>query len=485
VTGGWKLETGNQKLETRNQKLETRNQKLETRNLKPETRNLRFINKTQQKLQLTLLSMKHINCKLLVLMLMLSAGELMAQKQAQATNDSLAITVAKLTKSMQVLERIKISGFIHAQYQKADTLGAKSFNGGDFADASSQRFLVRRGYLRFEYLGNLATYTVLINANERGVSVLDAYFNIKEPWLKAFSLKGGIFYRPFGYELGYSRILRESPELSRVNQLLFPGERDLGASVTFQLPEPSALHPLKIEGGLFTGNGINPETDDRLDFIGRIGVADAIKKTKMTYGLGFSYYNGSVYHAKKEVYQMGNLEGIPVFRQLLADTIPGNYYKRKYSGIDGQFSIETFLGKSSFRGEFIKGDQPGAEKVTISPVIPIIYNLYLRKFTGTTFFLIQTLPKNRHSIVLKYDFYDPNTEISGDEIGKKATSAKRTNGADIAFTTWGFGWITDFNKNIRLMLYYDLVKNETSKNLSGFTNDQKDNVFTIRVQYKF
>ncbi|MEI8048254.1 MAG: hypothetical protein WCI92_12800 [Bacteroidota bacterium] len=429
--------------------------------------------------------MKHINCKLLVLLLLLAAGGLMAQKQAQTTNDSSAIAVAKLTKSIQVLERIKISGFIHAQYQKADTLGAKSFNGGDFADASSQRFMVRRGYLRVEYLGNLANYSVLINANERGVSVLDAYFNIKEPWLKAFSLKGGIFYRPFGYELGYSRILRESPELSRVTQLLFPGERDLGASIIFQMPEPSVFHPLKIEGGLFTGNGINPETDDRLDFIGRIGFADAIKKTKMNYGIGFSYYNGSVYHAKKEVYKIADIDGIQAFRQLLADTIPGNYYKRTYSGIDGQFSIETSLGKTSLRGEFIKGDQPGAEKVTISPIIPIIYNLYLRKFIGTTFFFIQTLPKNRHSIVFKYDFYDPNTEISGDEIGKKATSAKATNGADIAFTTWGFGWITDFNKNLRLMLYYDMVKNETSKNLSGYTNDQKDNVFTIRVQYKF
>lgn len=429
--------------------------------------------------------MKYIKSKLLILVIVLSVGEIMAQKPTQSPNDSLAVTVTKLTKSVQVLERIKISGFIHAQYQKADTLGAKSFNGGDFADASSQRFMVRRGYLRFEYLGTLATYSVLINANERGVSVLDAYFNIKEPWLKVFSLKGGIFYRPFGYELGYSRTLRESPELSRVNQLLFPGERDLGASITFQMPESSAFHPLKIDAGLFTGNGINPETDDKLDFIGRIGIADAIKKAKMDYGIGISYYYGSVYHAKKEVYQMVDLDGIQAFRQLIADTTPGNYYNRKYLGFDGQFSIQTLLGKTSIHGEFITGDQPGAEKITISPTIPITYTLYLRKFQGRTVFLIHSLPKSMHSIVLKYDFYDPNTEISGDEIGKTATSVKATNGADIAYSTWGFGWITDFNKNLRLMIYYDLVRNETSKNLSGFTQDQKDNVITIRVQYKF
>ncbi len=425
--------------------------------------------------------MKFMNLKLLVLILVLWVG----QGKAQTAKDSLAESVAKLTKSVQVLERIKVSGFIHAQYQKADTLGAKSFNGGDFAEASSQRFMVRRGYLRFEYLGKLSTYSVLINANERGVSVLDAYFNIKEPWLKAFSLKGGIFYRPFGYELGYSRVLRESPELGRINQLLFPGERDLGASVTFQMPVKSVFHPIKIDAGLFTGNGINPETDDKLDFIGRVGVADELKKPKIEYGLGFSYYSGFVYHAKKEVYQIDYFEGIQAFRQLMADSVPGNYYKRQYLGFDGQFSVHSFIGKTTLRGEYIYGKQPGAEKTSISPIIPIVYNLYLRKFQGATVFLIQSLPKNMHSIVLKYDFYDPNTEIAGNDIGKKATNAKTTNGTDVAFSTWGFGWITDFNQNLRLMLYYDLVKNETSTNLAGYTKDLKDNVFTARVQYKF
>ncbi len=429
--------------------------------------------------------MNYIKNKLLVLSFMFSFVGLMAQQPVLSRDDSVTLAVAKLTKSVKALERIKISGFIHAQYQKADTLGAKSFNGGDFSTLSSQRFMVRRGYIRAEYSGNFASYSVLLNANEKGVSILDAYFSIKEPWLKAFNLKGGIFYRPFGYELGYSRVLRESPELSRVNQLLFPGERDLGASITFQMPESSALHPLKIDAGLFTGNGINPETDDKLDFIGRIGIADALKKTKMDYGLGISYYYGSVYHAKKEVYQMGDVDGIQAFRQLIADTIPGNYYKRKYLGFDGQFSVQSLLGKTTLRGEYITGQQPGSDNTTISPTIPIAYNLYLRNFQGATFFLIHSLPESMFSIVIKYDFYDPNTELKGDEIGIKTTSAKATNGTDISYTTWGFGSITDINPNLRLVLYYDLVKNECSKNLAGFISDQKDNIFTVRIQYKF
>jgi hypothetical protein len=429
--------------------------------------------------------MKKAYLVVVVLAFSLSAIKLMAQKQEQSTNDSMAIVVNKLAKTVQALEKIKISGYVQAQYQIADTVGAKSYNGGDFLPASAQRFMVRRGYLKVAYTGKLSTCVLQANINERGFSIRDAYFSIKEPWMKAFSLTGGIFYRPFGYELSYSASLRESPELGRVTQILFPGERDLGASITFQMPEKSALNPLKIEAGLFNGNGPNSETDDRLDFIGRIGYEDVNKKHNLIYGLGFSYYNGSIYQAKKEVFEMGDIEGIQAFRQRATDTVVGNYFNRRYFGIDGQFSFKTPLGKTTLRGDFMTGDQPGSEKLSYSLSTAIDYSLYLRKFNGGSFYLVQSIFNNKHSIVLKYDFYDPNTEISGDEIGEKATSAKATNGTDIAFTTWGFGWITDFNQNLRLMLYYDLVKNETSKNLSGFTQDQKDNIFTIRVQYKF
>jgi hypothetical protein len=416
---------------------------------------------------------------------MISAGELMAQQPVLSHNDSINLAVAKLTKSVQILDRIKFSGFIQAQYQLADTLGAKSYNGGDFPAASAQRFMVRRGYFKMTYIGKLSTYVFQINVNEKGFNIRDAYFSITEPWLKAFTLKGGVFYRPFGQEVSYSTPLRESPELARVTQLLFPGERDLGASVTFQMPENSPLHVLKVDAGLFAGNGPTAETDDKLDFMGRVGYADNIKKHNITYGLGISYYNGSIYQAKKDVYEMSDFNGLQAFRQRIADTIPGNYFKRRYIGFDGQFSFQSPLGKTTFRGDFVVGDQPGSDKTSSSPVAAIDYSLYLRKFNGGVFYLVQSVYKNMHSVVLKYDFYDPNTEISGDEIGKKATSAKATNGTDIAYTTWGFGWITDFNQNLRLMLYYDLVKNETSKNLSGFTQDLKDNIFTIRVQYKF
>jgi hypothetical protein len=42
-----------------------------------------------------------------------------------------------------------------------------------------------------------------------------------------------------------------------------------------------------------------------------------------------------------------------------------------------------------------------------------------------------------------------------------------------------------FDSNVKVVGYYDMVTNETSNNLSGFTKDIKDNVFTLRVQREF
>jgi hypothetical protein len=117
-------------------------------------------------------------------------------------------------------------------------------------------------------------------------------------------------------------------------------------------------------------------------------------------------------------------------------------------------------------------------------------------------------------IVIKYDSYDPNTDIGGNEIAQvskefpenpvstvsnasgvvtKTYSAPiaATGAADVKYTTLGLGLMYRWNSNIRLTAYYDLVKNETTSNIANastlkdYSNDRTDNVITIRFQYKF
>ena len=96
--------------------------------------------------------------------------------------------------------------------------------------------------------------------------------------------------------------------------------------------------------------------------------------------------------------------------------------------------------------------------------------------------MAQNIKQSKHQLVVKYDWYDPNTEVSKDDIGK---SGSKLTGTDIMYSTIGIGWNYRMNTNVKFMAYYDIVTNETSQNLSAFAKDLKDNVLTLRLQYKF
>ena len=84
-------------------------------------------------------------------------------------------------------------------------------------------------------------------------------------------------------------------------------------------------------------------------------------------------------------------------------------------------------------------------------------------------------------MILKYDWYDPNIKVHKTEIGKPGTNLTS---ADIEFSTLGIGYAYYFNAQTKIIFYYDLVKNETT-DLGGYTADQKDDVFTCRLQFRF
>ena len=87
----------------------------------------------------------------------------------------------------------------------------------------------------------------------------------------------------------------------------------------------------------------------------------------------------------------------------------------------------------------------------------------------------------RHQIGIKYDSYDANRDVKGDEIGRAGSNM---NAADIKYNTLGFGYINYISEFVKLVLWYDIVTNENTQ-LQGFTQDLKDNVFTCRLQFKF
>jgi len=378
---------------------------------------------------------------------------------------------------LKKLQRLKISGYIQTQYQWGEEdaslqVGSPNEN----TDESFNRIGIRRGRIKFAYEEGIASGVFQLDVTEKGIGIKDAYLNVKDPWTKVFALKAGIFDRPFGNEISYSSSRRESPERSTIFQTLFPGERDLGASLIIQPLENSTLHFIKLEAGLFAGNGIRPEIDSKKDFIGHLS-ADK-KWDFITVGGGVSYYNGGVYQGTENVYRMNG----DAFILNSSQDNKGKFAKREYIGFDAQLNFNSGIGSTQLRAEYLFGEQPAKAGNISSPneaSLPV-HDTYIRNFNGGYFIFIQELGSLPVYAVLKYDWYDPNTKVSKNDIGLKNTTK-----GDIAYNNFGFGILCNINSSLRLQAYYDINKNEKSENLANYNTDLKDNKFTLRLQYKF
>jgi hypothetical protein len=379
------------------------------------------------------------------------------------------------------LAKIKLSGYIQAQWQHADSNGQASIAGGSFPANTKQRFQVRRGRLKTTYAGETSLYVLQFDVIPRGVSIKDAYVALQEPWLKAFSATMGVFDRPFGFEISYSSSSRESPERSRVYQTLFPGERDLGAKLEFKGHENLGfLQYFNLKGGVFTGQGPTAdEIDEEQDFIGRLGFQAPFYDLNLGIDGGFSAYMGKVLNLNDTAYAMDGSA---------FDTTFGNRLKqfdRNVMGVDAQLYYDIpVIGGLSLRGEYLWGEMPGT-RGSSGPYGAATSPLATRNVMGWYGMAVQNLGP-RVQAVVKYDVYDPNTDVEASDIGR---SGSNLNAADIQYSTLGLGLTFYWDDNIRFIGYYDVVRNEeiasTSGSLLPYSKDLNDNVFTFRMQAKF
>ncbi len=427
-----------------------------------------------------------------------------AQEVELTETEQLEQRTQVLESAVKTLQKFKVSGYIQTQFQSAQqdaALGTNMKVGGVNEDLSKSynRIGIRRGRIKFTYEEGIASGVFQLDITEKGVGIKDAYLNVKDPWIGTNAVRAGVFDRTFGYEISYSSSRRESPERSAVFQTLFPDERDLGFAVYLQPAKTSPLNFLKLEAGLFSGNGIKTEMDNHLDFIGHLSISKNIGN-HAKYGLGFSYYNGGVIQGSKNVYTMDGNAFV-----LNADSAANfkKYAKREYFGFDGQLNISSRAGMTKLTAEYLWGQQPGTKASSKSPNSGALLtgiqlmnpdlasnDTYIRNFSGGYVMLAQDLGSLPFTAVLKYDWYDPNTKVSGNEVGKNGTTM-----ADLAQSTFGFGAIWRASNNIRLTAYYELNNYESTDLKYTYTfnketrtfamNDLKRNVFTLRLQYKF
>lgn len=404
--------------------------------------------------------------------------------------DSLLFIKDTVRPILKRFDNIRITGYIQPQFQVADTAGAKSYNGGDFSQFSKSRFMLRRARIKIDYLLTTkdrfpkALFSFQFDATERGVNVRDMFLRLYETRRHNFAFTTGIFARPFGYEVNLSSAFRETPERGRMSQILMPSERDLGAMISFEpMSKTHQLKWLKADAGIFNGQGLSGTTDfdSHKDFISRVSIKPLhIKKTEISGGL--SFLKGGWRQATKYVYETATAPNGDKFYAVdsAADNI-GKIAPRQYMGADIQYKIKHKWGESELRAEYWAGQQPGTSATTSNPGTLPSSPTYRRHFNGAFLLFLQNIINKHHQLMVKYDWYDPNKNVKGADIGKAGANL---NAADVKYSTLGIGYSFQFNDNTRLILYYDNVRNELTQ-LAGYTKDLKDNIFTCRLHFRF
>jgi hypothetical protein len=394
-------------------------------------------------------------------------------------------------------ENLYFSGYMQPQFQVASADGAASYAGGNFSTYSSSRFMLRRARIKLEYIlkskENLpaAHFAFQLNVTENSIKVRDMFVRLFETRHNVLSVTAGFFARPFGYEVNLSSAFRETPERGRMSQTLMPGERDVGVMLSFE-PQKKRhkWYHLKWDAGFFNGQGESGTTDfdSYKDFISRITIRPyTLNKTEISGGL--SLLRGGWKNGTKYVYEMGDgTNGDKIFIVDSSESNLGHAAPRHYYGGDVQVKLHHGWGETEWRAEYWFGTQPGTLNSTANPgTLPStgVGNLplptYVRHFDGAFFYFLQYIVNNHHQLLIKYDWYDPNKKVKGNEIGKQGSG---TSPADIRYNTLGLGYVYHFNPQIKLILYYDWVKNESTR-LPGYASDLDDNILTLRLQFRF
>jgi hypothetical protein len=369
-----------------------------------------------------------------------------------ALDDRVLVNEGDLAK----LNKIKVSGYIQAQWE---SYGADL----EKTNGYSNTFYIRRARIKFTYeAADGVKFVLQPDFSTGNLALKDAYTVVNLPKLKNLTLWVGQMNRP-NYDVEYSSSSRELLERARVTTTIYPGEREIGAKLEYNGIKIPVLLQVMMMNGNFTGTQAK-YVDSRKDVMARFVYSVKLPAAGVGIDFGANHYFGSNL-AKTNKY-VKNSDGT-------LDSLNNawRYLDKHWTG--GEIRIYAdVLGGMSIKGEYVAGINSVASTVASTATMaqkkasPNLYN----NFAGCYITLVKNIGAKNQAVV-RYDYYDPNTKLSGDAAGNA-----------IYYKTWAFAWQYYLNDNIRLTAQYTMPKNETN---ASNPSDIKDNLFTIRVQAKF
>ena len=381
------------------------------------------------------------------------------REEMQGLLDGMNEQIQVLTTDTDKLKKFKFSGYIQAraEFSEASSDSVRvSGASGTLASANATRIYVRRARLKLTYDSSPLSQMVLQidGGQDRTVRLLDGYITLLDPWtpLHDHQLTAGQFNVPFGYEIERSSSVRELPERSRVENVLFSGERDRGVKL-----ESQWTTQLKTTFSVLNGTGINsadfPATDPTR---GKDWSARA-RWSQGVFDAAASYYDG---------------------RNVVPLTGPDVLTDKTRIGFDAQGYWSLGFGGGSLRGEYYAGHEVNPDSVRTLITAPTAGNPnrllkagadpahLATDFLGWYVMAVQNIG-DRFQAAVRFDTYDPNVDVSNDE-----------------YERWSFGVNAFYDGFTRFTVSYDAITSFTSVGLGQY-NDPPDNLWTIQLQHKF
>lgn len=278
----------------------------------------------------------------------------------------------KLESIVTALNRLKVTGYLQAQYVHDES--SENVLGGN-----RDQFSVRRARVKFTYQATRTSRFVLEpDAASGGVTLKDGYAEMTEPWTSwKHTLTAGQFKWPFGIELAQSSSRREVPERSRVTRTLFPGERDRGVMLSGRGLGEKLEYRLAVVNG--TGTTRSDDLNKRKDVVGRLG-----------YSLGTVSVGASVYRGSELIATAANASGAE--------------FDKRRQGVD--LVWQTPAPGLTLRAEYVTGKQAPASGTSRRESFDV---------EGWYAYAVQRLGK-RQQVALRVDQYDGNTRADADAV---------------------------------------------------------------------
>jgi hypothetical protein len=364
------------------------------------------------------------------------------------------------------LKKFKLSGYVQARWETGEAkLDSARVSGSPpvATELNNERFYIRRGRLKLTYDSSPLSQAVVYfdGGSDRTLRLLEAYVTLLDPWtpLHQHQLTIGQFNVPFGYEIERSSSARELPERSRAENVLFAGERDRGIKVASQwTPQVETVVAVLNGGGVNHRDFPNADPTRAKDLLGRVRFAQGRVDGAV------SYYHGR------------NLT------PLSGDDVEND---KTRLGFDAQGYYELpILGGGTVRAELFLGREVNPDSVRALTTTTSNARLlrpgadpahFASDMRGGYAMWVQNLGE-RFQLALRYDAFDPNTDLPGDE-----------------FERLGVGASWFFDGFVRVTVAYDAPRTHPAPASQSRYDalatargaDPTDNLWTVQVQHKF